>query len=176
MAPDTLLFVQWALAAWLVAGGCDWWCHRHTRIEATSGIAECLFHWLLLAQGGAALMLALWLQPSLLLMAMLFVFWLAHQATTWLELRYVVQRRNVMPTEQMVHSFLEMIPLGLIAVMALDVASSAAPSAPHWPLQTRPWESIAPLALTAYAAATLVLVIGPFAEETWRCLRYRARA
>lgn len=175
MHPQTLLFIELAMADWLVAGACDWWCHRRTRIEATSGLAESLLHWLMLTLGAVGLLLALALQPSLALMTVLFVLWLGHQTVTWLELRYVVQRRNVRPIEQMVHSFLELIPLGLIVVMALDVWFTGASRPGGWTLKARPWESLAPLPLALYAAGTVVLVVVPFAEETWRCHRYRRR-
>jgi len=175
MATTTLLFIQLAVAGWLVAGSVDWWCHRRTRIEATSGLAECAFHWALLALGGSALLLALWLQPSPLLIGLLLAAWLSHQGLTWLELRYVVQRRDVTPFEQMVHSFLEAIPLGLIVVVGIDMAVHGAPAESPWALQPRPLAAHAPAALLAYGAAALVLVLLPFAEEAWRCHRYRVQ-
>src|SRR5690606_6298255 len=30
--------------AWLIAGGIDYWCHRHSSIERTSGVVESLYH------------------------------------------------------------------------------------------------------------------------------------
>lgn len=175
MSTTTLLFIQLAVAGWLVAGCVDWWCHRRTRIEATSGLAECMFHWALLALGGGALLLALWLQPSPLLIGLLLAAWLAHQSLTWLELHYVVQRRDVTPFEQMVHSFLEAIPLGLIVVVGLDMVVHGAPAASPWALRPRPLAAHTPALLLAYGTATLVLVLLPFAEEAWRCYRYRVR-
>lgn len=172
MALDTVLFVRLAMAGWLLAGWCDWWCHRRTRIESTTGLAECLFHWLLLALGAVALALALWLQPSWWLMGLLLFLWLVHQATTWVELRYVVQRRNVLPIEQMVHSFLEIIPLALIVVIALDGWTSGQLREAGWSLRVRPWDDIVQQPLAYYAAATAVLVAVPFAEEAWRCWRH----
>jgi len=175
MTHSTLLFIQLALAGWLVAGCWDWWCHRRTKIETTSGLAECGFHWALLAQGGLAVSLALLVKPSMALVACLALLWLAHQATTWVELRYVVQRRDVTPMEQMVHSFLEMIPLGLIVVIALDVWVQGTPGIALWEWQRRTAAELPACHLLTYAAASLVLVGLPFAEEAWRCYRHRTQ-
>src|SRR5690606_8474458 len=55
-----LLLMYAVFPLWVAAGLADWSCHRRTRIEHTSGLAENAFHWALLAQVGlAALAVAL---------------------------------------------------------------------------------------------------------------------
>ena len=91
-----------------------------------------------------------------------------------MELRYVVQLRNVRPSEQMVHSFLEVIPLALIAVIAVDVAIQVRVSGSAWTFSLRSFGAIGPVRILApCGAAGLLLVLGPFTEEALRCYRMR---
>ncbi|WP_026432262.1 hypothetical protein [Paracidovorax oryzae] len=42
--PAALLPFGILMALWIAAGAADWWCHRRTRIEATTtGLAESAF-------------------------------------------------------------------------------------------------------------------------------------
>ena len=50
-----LLLMGGVMPLWILAGLADWWCHRRTAIERTSGLRENLFHWLLFAEAGVAL-------------------------------------------------------------------------------------------------------------------------
>lgn len=160
------------MIGWIAAGHADWWCHRVTDIEHTSGFAECIFHWALLAIGGIALVLALMLQPSLGLVVTLFALWLLHQVVTWMELRYVVQLRCVQPTEQMVHSFLEVIPLVLILVISVDIAIHGEPRALIWQFSLRSLSAMEPAPILAtYGVAILLLILVPFTEEAIRCYK-----
>lgn len=168
--PIISTFIHAGLAIWLVAGLLDWGCHRQSRIKATSGVAECAFHWVLLAQGCLALMMALAFRPTASLLALLGLLWLAHEFTTWIELRIVVPHREIGPTEQMVHSLLEVIPLALLALLALETFATE-PYVCSLELRRRDdWPSAA--VLGAYIAAGSTLVLAPFTEEAWRCLRY----
>ena len=162
------------MPVWIVAGLADWWCHRRTGIERTSGLPENLFHWLLFAEMGAALLAVGLLEINAAVLLVVFAAFLVHEATTFVELRYTVPRRDVRPFEQMVHSFMELLPLlvlALLAVMAWDqVLALFGGGAPDWSLQAKrePW----PLAyLVTTAAAVALLNILPLAEENLRCLR-----
>jgi hypothetical protein len=146
------------LPLWILAGLVDWACHRRTRIEATSGLAENVFHWVLMAEGGMALVATALLEPGPVLLAIVAAAWLAHELTTYLELRYTAPRREIRPFEQMVHSFMELLPLALLALLAV-LATGDRPA---------PWP---PGYVAAAAAAIVVFNIVPMTEETWRCLR-----
>ena len=113
-----LLTMALVVPLWIAAGLVDWACHRRTRIESTSGLAENLFHWVLLAEGGVALLSAALLEGSAAVLLMVFAAFLAHELTTYVELRYTVPRREVRPFEQMVHSFMELLPLVMLALLA----------------------------------------------------------
>jgi len=161
---------------WILAGLADWWCHRRTAIERTSGLRENLFHWLLFAEAGIALAGVAVLQVNAAILVLVFAGFLAHELTTYIELRYTVPRREVRPLEQMVHSFMEILPLLLLALLAVMGWDRLADGA--WrdlaPRVTRtPWP---PAYLAAIAAAVLLLNVLPMAEEARRCWRARGLA
>lgn len=162
--------------AWIAAGLADWWCHRRTAIARTSGLRENLFHWLLLAQAGVALVAAALLEITAGVVLLALAAFLAHEATTYVELRYTVPRREVRPGEQMVHSLMEILPLVLVILLAVTgwpqvqalFGAGAAdfgfrPKAQPWPAG---W-------LLGTAAAVVAFNLLPMAEETLRCLRAR---
>ena len=161
---------------WIAAGLADWACHRGTAIERTSGLRENLLHWLLLAQGGLVLVAVALFEVDAAVLLIAFAGFLAHELTTYLELRYTVARREVRPVEQMVHSFMELLPLVILALLAVmqwdQVLALFDAGTPDFGLQTkdRPW----PLPyLAAAALAVLVFNVLPLLEETIRCLRAR---
>jgi hypothetical protein len=163
---------------WIAAGLADWACHRRTRIESTSGLPENVFHWVLMAEGGVALVAAALFEPNAVMLLLVFAAFLAHELTTYVELRYTAPRRPIRPIEQMVHSFMELLPLVLFALLAVigweQVLALFGQSEPDFSLvaRERPWP---PGYLLGVAVAVLVLNVLPLAEETWRCVRQRAR-
>ncbi len=174
----TTPLLQAVLGLWIAAGFADWICHRRTGIERTSGTAESLCHWLLLAQMGVAVLLCVAFRPGALLLAVLLLLWLSHQATTYLELRWVAPVRSITPAEQMMHSFLEVLPVAGMLLLAVPLAEAwQRGDAPAWALHARAPGDIAwkdpvwaGLALCCVAFNGL-----PYLEETWRCLRWRRR-
>jgi hypothetical protein len=161
---------------WIGAGLLDWACHRATRIERTSGIVENAFHWVLLAEGGVALVAAALFEIDAAVLLLVFAAFLAHELTTYVELRYTVPRREVRPFEQMVHSFMELLPLLLLALLAVigwdQVLALFDRATPDFSLQpkARPWPAGY---LLVAAAAVAVFNVFPLVEEAWRCLRRR---
>ncbi|MBL0427151.1 diguanylate cyclase [Ramlibacter alkalitolerans] len=145
---------------WIGPGLVDWACHRRTSIERTSGWRENAFHWLLLAEGGAALVATALLEAGAALLLVVLGAFLAHELTTYVELRYTAPRREIRPFEQMVHSFMELLPLALLGLLAV---LAAAPAREPWP----------PVYLAGAAAAVGVFNLLPMAEESWRCVRAR---
>ena len=159
---------------WVAAGLADWACHRRTRIERTSGLAENLFHWFLLAQMGLAMLAVALLQVDAAILLLVAAAFLAHELTVFIELRYVVPRRQVSPIEQMVHSFMEILPLAVLALLAVAHWDQVLPllgqAPPDWSLRRKeqPWP---PAYLWSAFAAALLFNVLPLAEETRRCLR-----
>ncbi len=100
-----------AYIAWLVAGLCDFLCHRHTDLPRTSGLAESRLHLLQLALIGGGVVLALAFAPGAELAATLCIVALAHAVSGYLDTRSAFPRRVILPVEQHVHSVLDMAPL-----------------------------------------------------------------
>ncbi|WP_311223828.1 MULTISPECIES: hypothetical protein [unclassified Acidovorax] len=178
MHPVIGVLLQVVLALWIVAGFADWWSHRRTQIERTSGIAESLCHWLLLIQMGTAIVLCIAFRPNLLLLTLLLFLWVSHQTTTFLELRWVAPVREITPAEQMTHSFLEILPVAGILLLSIPVVEQTLLGYPvEWTMEHRAiadihWQTgIWPLLI----AACLVFNGLAYMEETWRCLRWRQR-
>jgi hypothetical protein len=143
---------------WILSGLVDWACHRRTAIERTSGWRENAFHWVLLAEGGVALVATALLEPGATLLLVVLGAFVAHELTTYVELRYTAPRREIRPFEQMVHSFMEILPLALLGLLAVLAAGNAQA---QWPAEY----------LVGVGVAVLVLNVLPMAEESWRCLR-----
>jgi hypothetical protein len=170
------ILMYFVLPLWLAAGLADWFCHRATRIEVTAGPRESVFHLLLLGEMAVPVILALFFEINALLIAMMITALALHELTAWFDLRYATSTRAVLPVEQLVHSFLEILPLmGLAFVVLLHwgqflslfaLGSEKADFALALKQQPLPLG----YTLTAIAAAILLNVI-PFTEELIRGLR-----
>jgi hypothetical protein len=169
-----LVIMAAVIPLWIVAGLVDWWCHRRTLIERTSGWPENVFHWFLFAEAGIALAAVGLLEITAAVLLLVFAAFLAHEVTTFVELRYTVPRREVRPLEQMVHSFMEILPLAILALLAVmqwdQVLALFDAGTPDFDLRLKadPWPA---KYLLGVVIAVLVLNILPLAEEGWRCLR-----
>jgi hypothetical protein len=174
-----LVLMYVALPLLVLAGLADWWCHRRTRIERTSGLPENLYHWLLFGEMGLAILAVALLEVNAAILLLVFAAFLAHELTTWLELHYTVPLRQVGPGEQMVHSFLEVVPLLVLALLVVahwDQARSLLDeSMPDFQLRWKeqPWPASY---LLGGAVVVTVCNLVPLAEESWRCWRSRRMA
>ena len=146
--PAGVILMYLALPLWIAAGLADWHFHRRTRIAVTSGLPENLLHWLMYAQVGVAMAVVVWFELNAAVLAVVTGVFLLHEVTVYADLQYSTLRRDVGPGEQMVHSFLELLPLLALALLALIA----------WPQAL---------------AATLVCNALPLAQETWSCIRAR---
>ncbi|MBA4110590.1 MAG: diguanylate cyclase [Leptothrix sp. (in: Bacteria)] len=104
---------------WIAVGFADWLCHRSAHIEHTAGPKESFIHLLMLAEVGAPLMAALFLEINALVIACMMFAFILHEATALWDVSYAVGKRQVSPWEQHMHSFLEMIPLMAILLVSL---------------------------------------------------------
>ena len=174
-AAETILMYG-VFPLWIAAGLADWACHRSTAIERTSGLRENLLHWLLMAEGGLVVLAVAVFEVDAAVLLIAFAGFLAHELTTYVELRYTVEKRPVRPVEQMVHSFMELLPLAIVALLAVmqwdQVLALFGAGTPDFGLQakSRPWP---PAYLAALGLAVLVFNVLPMVEETIRCLRAR---
>ena len=109
-AAQTVL-MYFVLPAWLAAGFADYLCHRAASIETTSGWKETLLHLLQLVEMAIPTLAAIFLEINALVIGIMIVCLLAHEATAIWDVSYAYRTREVTPTEQHVHAFLEMLPL-----------------------------------------------------------------
>jgi len=105
-------------------------------------------------------------------------FLILHQATAIWDVQYASETREVSPTEQHVHSVLEMLPFtGLLLVIALHWPAFAAlfgygPPDFSFTLKQQP----IPIAyVVSMLALTAFFEVLPYAEELARGLRHRQR-
>ncbi|MDP3067784.1 MAG: diguanylate cyclase [Methylocystis sp.] len=174
--PTLLVLMYFVVPVWLMAGFADWLCHRATNIETTSGAKESVLHLLLFAEVAGPFLAALLLDINALVLAFMIVMLFVHEATTLWDLSYAVNLREITPIEQHVHSYLEMMPLVGVLLVA----------ARHWPQflalfgfgDEAPRFDIAlkapplPLAYIVSAlVAALLFAVLPYTEELWRGLR-----
>lgn len=175
-AAFVLMYVVFPL--WVAAGFADWACHARTGIAVTSGLKENVLHWLMYAEIGVGMAAVALFEIDAAVLAIVFGVFVVHQATVYWDLHYSTMRRDVGPFEQMVHSFLELLPLfslGLLALIAWPQALAlvhAGAGAPDWSLRPKdePWPL--PYMVGALAASVLFNAL-PLMQETSSCLRGR---
>jgi hypothetical protein len=106
--------------------------------------------------------------------------WIAHELTTHIDLTLAMRTRRVTAFEQQVHSFLEVLPLAallLLAALHWDQARALfgfGPAAADLSLSLKPLPPLNEL-LALFGALTLFGVI-PYAEELWRGMRVARRS
>ena len=113
------ILLYFVLPLWVLTGAADALCHRICRIEATSGVLETVIHLLMAAEIGAALVAALFLELTGLVLVSLLVLWAVHEATSYWDLHYASSRRFIPPWEQRVHDYLAVIPLLALVLIAI---------------------------------------------------------
>ncbi|MEI5528181.1 diguanylate cyclase [Streptomyces brasiliscabiei] len=167
------------LPLWVVPGLADWWMHRRTGIERTSGTTESAVHALMMTQTGIPVMMGLLARVNPLVLTTMGVSAAAHSATALYDVSLATGEREIRPVEQHIHSFLEVLPLTALAFTAClhpdQVRSTlrGGPNPQDWRLL--PKERPLPAAYLAGLAGVIgVDVILPYAEELLRCLRAAA--
>ena len=156
-----LMYIAYPL--WVAAGFADWAMHRRTGIAMTSGLYENLLHWLMYFEIGIGMLAVAFLQIDAAVLAIGLAVFVLHEATVYWDLDYSTLKRDVGPFEQMVHSFLELLPLLALALLAV-IADRG-----DWSLRIKdePW----PLDyLVAAAAAALLFNVLPLLQETVSCV------
>lgn len=116
--PSRLISLYAILPLWLVAGFADWLCHRHAHIENDHGCQGIVIHLLMFAEVGLPLLAGIFLKVNALVLGLMVVCFFLHEATALWDMSYAVTAGDVSPIEQHVHSFLEMIPLMAILLLA----------------------------------------------------------
>ncbi|GIH14471.1 hypothetical protein [Rugosimonospora africana] len=169
-----LLYVL--LPAWFLPGLLDWRMHRRTDIQHTSGTRESVLHLAMIAEVGAPLLMALLLEINPAMLALMGGAALTHEATAMWDVRLAAHSaREVRPSEQNIHSFLESMPFIAIGAVAClhprQVRALVRPvSRESWRLRRK-----SPPLPRRYVVGVLSAVgslgVLPYFEELYRCLR-----
>jgi hypothetical protein len=176
--PLVLILMYFIVPLWLLAGFADWLCHRASHIEKTAGVKESALHLLQFAEIGLGLLAALLLEINAGIIAFMIIVFFVHEATAFWDVSYAVSERQVTPVEQLIHSFLEIIPL--IAIVCLSAlhwsqfqalfgfGSENARFTLNWKAQPIPLPYVVALMISV-----LLLAVIPYAEELYRGVRAR---
>ncbi len=161
---------------WFVPGLADWYWHRKTKIEQTSGTFESLTHALMMTSVGIPVTAALLLDINALVLASMIAGLVTHEGLTYWDVRYARQRRDIPAIEQHTHSFLEMLPfMATSVVVCLKPKQFAAlfgrgDEPARWNIAPkRPPLTFRYVATVLAAVAAFIAV--PYAEEFVRCYR-----
>lgn len=131
------------------------------------------------AEMGAPLLAAIFLEINALIIALMIVMFLVHEATAFWDVRYAITAREVPPIEQHVHSFLEIIPLmAIVCVVSLHWGQFLAlfGAGDETARVTIAWQpDKLPVGyVIAVLAVILLFELLPFVEELLRGLRANA--
>jgi hypothetical protein len=114
------LLVWGIYPAWLLAGAGDYFCHRRTEIERTSGAIESWLHLAQFISLAIAFACAVLLEISAAAFAVMVAFVLTHSALSYIDVSYTEGRRRILPVELTVHGFMDVLPLVAVALVGLQ--------------------------------------------------------
>lgn len=167
------------LPAWVFCGFFDYLCHKHTKIETTTGLRETILHALMGIQIGLPIYLGLFLEVDVLLLLIMLGVLIFHEYVAHHDVKTTYHKREITVWEIHAHSFLEVIPFVIFGLLSLL----------KWPafinLITFQWQghlSLRPKTdpidsnfIVGYMLFMLVVGIAPYVEEFHRCWRFRKR-
>lgn len=170
------------LPLWMTAGSLDYFLHRRSRIEATSGVYEARLHVLGISLTAAPVLAGLLFEIDAGVLTLMCAGYLGHLGITIWDVAYADERREIVPLEQHVHGLLELLPFTALSLLALAHRDQARAIAGHgrkaaryaFRRKRRPLSArVLTLAIGTFAAVVAL----PYAEELLRCMRYeRERA
>src|SRR4051812_26334009 len=99
-----ILFIL--LPAWLLVGLTDWYCHRLSRIEQTSGAKESILHLALSLEAATAILSAMFFEINALILTITVSMFVIHEITTNIDLHIAEPVRPFTTTEMRAHDYL----------------------------------------------------------------------
>lgn len=112
---NVMLYVL--LPLWGIAGMLDWWCHRNTEIEKTSGLHEAYVHCLMGVQIGIPVVLSLLFEVNVLIMLLCFAALLAHELVAHYDVHFTTGKREISIWEVHAHNYLATLPFFLLLLI-----------------------------------------------------------
>ncbi|HJL96820.1 MAG TPA: hypothetical protein QF401_01590 [Candidatus Poseidoniaceae archaeon] len=170
---NVILYVL--LPLWGIASMLDWWCHKQTDIEATSGLHEANIHCLMGAQIGLPLVLSLIFEVNVLILLLCFAALIAHEFIAHYDVHYTTGKREISIWEVHAHNYLATLPFFLILLIIvrkwevfLDLITLNWAGGFSFQLRQEPLGASGNYA-AIYIATMSILVVVPYMQEWWRC-------
>lgn len=163
------------LPLWVIAGLTDYFLHKHTRIEHTSGTKESVLHILQLGEAGIPVIVALLFEINALVIAIMLFALIVHEGTALWDVYYAHTRRYISPWEQHVHSFLEVLPIMAVSFVTVLywhqflALFGLGPETPRFVLELKT-NALPFTYLVALFGSIGIFIIIPYGEEIWRCI------
>ena len=175
------VLMYFVLPLWLVAGFADYLCHRASHIATTSGFKESLIHLLMLGEISIAVIAAMAFEINAAIILLMIIVWATHEATALWDVTFAHHKRDVTPIEQWVHSYLGVLPLLSVVLVALlhwtqflalfGLGSEAPRFEIVWKEPPLPWNYV-----LSVITATIIFEVLPYFEELIRGLRAWSRS
>lgn len=164
------------LPLWGISGLADWFFHRASDIEHTSGLKESMIHSLMGIEMAIPIVLCLLFYVNVGILLICIAAWIAHELVAHWDVTYTSPVRNITIWEVHAHNYLATLPLYLlmlIAVINWDVVIK---------LVTLDWAGQfefvrvesphgSPAYLSGYLTFMAIVCVFPYLEENFRCLR-----
>lgn len=173
------LIMYGCLPAWLVFGLADYFCHRATKIESTTGMRESMYHIIMGGQIAIPVFLGLFFEINVLLLLIAFAVLIFHEWVAHHDVKFALNTRHISIWETHVHSFLEVLPFMVVGLIVCRKWSAFVD------MITLNWAghmALVPKALpldwhytVGYFVLMMVADVVPFMEELYRCWRYKAQ-
>ena len=177
---DVLLFnmiLYLCLPLWLLMGFADYYCHRKSQIEFTTGMKESIYHAVMGIQIGIPVFLGLFFKINVLLLLLMILVLIFHEWVAHHDVKYALHKREISIMETHVHSFLEVLPFVIVGLIVCINWSAFVD------LITLNWTNHFSLVVRekpldfwyvcGYVTLMLIADVVPFAEEFYRCWRHR---
>ena len=164
------------LPLWILAGLTDYFLHKRTKIEDNTGIKESLLHALQLGEAGIPVIFGLLFDINTLIIAVMLGAIVIHEATALWDVTYAHTRRYISPLEQHVHSFMEILPIMAVSFVTILYWNQflalfgLGSQLPRFELKAKD-DPLSPGYLITLFFTISILIILPYSEELWRCIR-----
>ena len=161
---------------WLLAGLTDYFLHKQTKIEDNAGTKESILHALQLGEAGIPVILGLLFDINALIIAVMLGAVVVHEATALWDVTYAHTRRYIGPLEQHVHSFMEVLPIMAVSFVTILYWNQFlalfgwGPESPRFDLKAKT-DPLPTNYLIALFSSIATLIVFPYGEELWRCVR-----
>jgi len=159
----------------------DWWCHKQTSIESTSGLHEANIHCLMGFQIAIPLVLSLIFEVNVFVLLLCLAALIAHELVAHYDVHYTTDKREISIWEVHAHNYLATLPFFLFLLIVVR----------KWEvfvdLITLNWSGgfglewrQEPLGATGnyaafYIGSMSILVVVPYFQEWWRCWNYQRK-